>query len=92
MAIVLAGVTKCRAFQRNQFSSKVQWKLSQMKDHSTTGQQQRIADQASQNEEKEVYVGSPLTKLRIHAGSLYTSYVYVHTHFHKRKSTYTLEN
>jgi len=63
-----------------------------MKDHSIAGKQQRIIDQSSKNEEREVYTGSPLTKLCIHAGSLYTSCVYVHTHFHKRKSVYTLEN
>eukprot|EP00253_Pinus_taeda_P031428 PITA_31428 len=38
-----------------------------MKDHSIAGKQQRIIDQSSQNEEREVYAVSPLTKLRIHA-------------------------
>jgi len=44
------------------------------------------------DEEREVYAGSPLTKLCIHVGSLFTSRIYVHTHFHKSKSVYTLES
>ena len=63
-----------------------------MKDDSIAGKQQRIIDQSSQNEEREVYAGSPLTKLRMHVGSLYTSRIYVHMHFHGRKSAYTLKN
>ena len=79
---------KCRAASRNQFRKQ----LTQMKDHNIVGKQQRITDQSSQNEEREVYASSPLTKLHIHAGSLYTSRVSVHMHFHRRKSAYTLEN
>ena len=88
MIVVFTDVMKCKVVPRNQFRRQ----LPQMKDHNIAGKHQRIIDQSSQNEKREVYVGSPLTKLRIHAGSLYTSRVYVHTHFHKRKSAYTLEN
>jgi len=88
MTVVFTNVMKCRAASRNQFTRQ----LTQMKDHTIACKQQRITYQSSQNEEREVYAGSPLTKLRIHASSLFTSYVYVHMHFHKRKSVYTLEN
>lgn len=88
MTVVFTDVMKCRAASRNQFRRK----LTQMKDHSIACIQQRIADHSSQNEEKEVYAGSPLTKLHIHISSLYTSHVYTHTHFHRKKSVYTLGN
>ena len=79
---------KCRTTSRNQLRKQ----LTQMKDHSIARKQQIIIDQSSQNEEREVYTGSPLSKMCIHAGSQYTSHVYVHTHFHKRKGMYMLEN
>lgn len=88
MIVVFIYVMKCRAASRNQFKRK----LTQMKDHSITGKQQRMTDQSSQDEEREVYASSPLTKLHIHASSLYTSRIYIHMHFHRRKSVYTLEN
>jgi len=48
MAVVFIDVMKCRAASRNQFKRQ----LSQMKDHSIEGKQQRITDQSSQNEER----------------------------------------
>jgi len=87
MLVVFTDVMECRATSRNQFRMKI----TQMKDHSIVGKLQIIIDQSSQNEEREVYAGSPLNKLRIHIGSLNTSRIYVHMHFHRRKSTYTLE-
>ena len=59
MTVVFIDVTKCRAVQRNQFISNVQPQLSQMTIHSTAGQQQRITDQTTKNEEREVYASSP---------------------------------
>ncbi len=87
MTGVFIDMMKCKAPSRNQFKKQ----LTQMKNHSIAGKQQRIIDQFSQNEEREVYIGSPLTKLRIHVGSLCTSCVYTHMNFHGRKSVYTLE-
>ena len=52
----------------------------------------QISDQTSQDEEREVYEGSPLAKSRIHVGSLYTSRVYIHMHFHKIQGEYILES
>ena len=88
MTVVFTDVMKCRVALRNQFRRK----LTQTKDHSIAGKQQRITYHSSQNEEREVYAGSPLTKPRIQASSLYTNRVYVHTHFEKKKNVYTLEN
>lgn len=60
-----------------------------MKDQSITGKQQRIIDQSSQNQEREVYAGSPLTKLCIHTGSLYTKLrICTHTLSQKEKCVY----
>ena len=52
----------------------------------------QCSDQNSQDEEREVYAGSPLAKLCIHAGFMYTSSIYVHTNFHRMQGTYILEN
>ena len=41
-----------------QFRSNVQWKLTQMTGHSTACQQQRITNQTTNNEQREVYAGS----------------------------------
>ena len=51
---------------------------------------QRSTYQTTNNEERGIRRFT-LTKLRINVGSLYTSSVYVHMHFHKRESAYTLK-
>ena len=71
--------------------------LSLMETHSDDRSQfnrltAQSSNQTSQNVERKVYAGSPLAKPRIHAGSLYTSRVYVHTHFHRMKGVYILDN
>ena len=75
MIAVFTDVMKCRAASMNQFRRQ----LTQMKDHNIVGKQQRIVDQSSHNEEREVYAGSPLAKLRIQVDCIQVAYTYTHT-------------